>query len=979
MNKIFTLIILFFIITYLWADNTSRDYPDFQKIIKSTNRGLIAQANNYKTFMEILEDSREMENYDVKYYEIKINLDFENQYITADNLIRFEICENNVSEIQLNFTDNLTINEIQQNGTILDFTHADNIIQVSLNGTYNSGEIVEIQIQYEGYPENRLEDGLKFESHSGVPIAFTMVSPRGARKWWPCKDTPADKPDSIEIWVTYPEEFISASNGVRFEQINNGNETVTDKWQESYPIATYLTSFAVTNYDVFSQTYEYNGQTMPIDHYVYPEIYNSCVNLFSITPDMIDFFSTVYGEYPFLSEKYGHAVCTNLGALAMEHQTCTSYQSSYISDPGAESTVAHELAHQWAGDCLTIGSWSHVWLKEGFARYSEALWAEHLYGTQGLHDFMNNLDTGSQLDPCLYRNPEGSASHIFNIVIYSKGAWTMHMLRGVIGDEDFFATVYQLMQDPEFKYGNFLTDDLRNKSEEISGMELDWFFDEWFYNEGRPGYKFATYSSEQEDSLKISLLSQGNLGDNFAMYIPLLLNGENKQVFADSNYSYHTISLQGNLDTLEWDAENWVLDYGYLEQIPELEEIEYYRGSILLVWNEFFDPQIAGFNIYRKEAGGEYIQINEEPISGLSYFDEDVVTGNEYFYKIAAVFQEEEIYVSKFSNEVSGSPIDFTLDEGILLVDETTQANPGFPTNTEIDSFYHFLCEGYQYTDWDVEETGLPPLTEMARYSSIIWHSDELFDTQFTENEYSLKSYLLAGGNMFISGWKHLQQPSLLYEQYLHISSPIYTSTGDFAGAFGLQDFPYLDIVEEKVPFPMWGDNLAYIYKLSPENGAEPIFAFNSNSNDPDWENKTCAIRYSGDYKLYLLGFPLYYMNLDGAAGLMTIILEDFGEEYSITSHNFAKTDISLKIYPNPCNEICNIFCFIPNSTRGTINLYNIKGQFEKKLFEGVLQKGKNSFSFDTSDLIPAAGTGIYFIKLSTFAKSKITKIIIFR
>jgi len=131
---------------------------------------------------------------------------------------------------------------------------------------------------------------MKFESHSGTPNVFTMVSPKGARKWWPCKDTPADKPDSLDVWVTYPEEYVCASNGLLIEQINNGNGTVTDKWHESYPVATYLTSLAISNYQIYSQTYTSGDDTMPIDHYLFPELYDTCVNLFSITPALITIF-----------------------------------------------------------------------------------------------------------------------------------------------------------------------------------------------------------------------------------------------------------------------------------------------------------------------------------------------------------------------------------------------------------------------------------------------------------------------------------------------------------------------------------------------------------------------------------------------------------------------------------------------------------------------------------------------------------------
>ncbi|MCD6329183.1 MAG: hypothetical protein J7M10_02335, partial [Candidatus Cloacimonetes bacterium] len=901
-----TFLIFILLVPILLISENKATYPDYQKIIENTNLNLRQQAEYYEQFREILEDSKEMDNYDVTYYKIDIEIDVDAEFIESEITMQALVCEDQTSQIKMNFTNNLTITDIQQNGTSLTFSHVDDIITIQLGGSYNIDDLIEITVCYEGYPDAKLSDGMKFESHSGTPNVFTMVSPKGARKWWACKDTPADKPDSLDLWITYPDEYVCASNGLLVEQIDNGTGTVTDKWHESYPVATYLTSLAISNYQIYSQTYTPGDETMPIDHYLFPELYNICVNLFSITPDMITFFASVYGEYPFIEEKYGHALCANLSCLAMEHQTCTSFRSAYVGDPGAESTIAHELSHQWAGDCLSIGSWAHVWLKEGFARYSEALWAENLYGPQGLHDFMNALDIGTNLDPCLHRDPDGSASQIFDIVIYSKGAWTMHMLRGVIGDTDFFATVYDLMQDPQFKYGNFFTDDLRDVAENASDMELDWFFHEWFYNEGRPYYFYTTYTSDIEDSLIITTQSEGTFGQNFVMYLPVCINGIDYSIFADSGFNYNSLPLTDTLDTIVFDPDNWVLDAGYNEMIPVVDEIDATRGAVLLVWQEFFDPQIEGFNIYRKQIGEDYIKINDETVTGTSYFDEDVVAGVEYYYKIAAVLDSDQQYVSKFSNEVHGTSIDFSLDQGILVIDETDQINPAFPTNAEVDSFYQYLLQGYEYTEWDVDEQGdLPPLPEMAKYSSVVWHSDEMFTSQFIGSVYPLKSYFIAGGNLFVSGWKHLPGPSDLFEQYLHTSLPEYNSDDDFAGAYGVDELPYLDVIESKVPIAMWGDNLSYIYKLFPESDADTLFMYDSSIDAPEWEGMPCALRYDGEYKLYLLGFPLYYMDEAGAKQLMHKAMQDFGEVYSVDPQIY--DDISVRIFPIPAHNECTI------------------------------------------------------------------------
>ena len=255
MKKIITFLILLLLVPILLFSDNTRSYPDYQKIIENTNLNLREQAEYYERFREVLKDSKNMENYNVTYYKIDIEIDIDAEFIESEITMQALICDDQTTEIEMNFTNNLTITDIQQNGSSLSFAHADDIITIQLDDNYNIDDMIEIIVSYEGYPAAKLSDGIKFESHSGTPNVFTMVSPKGARKWWPCKDTPADKPDSLDLWITYPDEYVCASNGLLVEQINNGNGTVTDKWHESYPVATYLTSLAISNYQIYSQTY----------------------------------------------------------------------------------------------------------------------------------------------------------------------------------------------------------------------------------------------------------------------------------------------------------------------------------------------------------------------------------------------------------------------------------------------------------------------------------------------------------------------------------------------------------------------------------------------------------------------------------------------------------------------------------------------------------------------------------------------------
>ncbi|MDP8241650.1 MAG: T9SS type A sorting domain-containing protein, partial [Candidatus Celaenobacter antarcticus] len=288
------------------------------------------------------------------------------------------------------------------------------------------------------------------------------------------------------------------------------------------------------------------------------------------------------------------------------------------------------------------------------------------------------------------------------------------------------------------------------------------------------------------------------------------------------------------------------------------------------------------------------------------------------------------------------------------------------------DSFYQYLLQGYEYTEWDVDEQGdLPPLSEMAKYSSVVWHSDEMFTSQFIGSVYPLKSYFIAGGNMFVSGWKHLPGPSDLFEQYLHTSLPEYNSDDDFTGAYGSGELLYLDVVEAKVPIAMWGDNLSYIYKLFPEDDAETIFMYDSSIDAPEWENVPCALRYNGDYNLYLLGFPLYYMNESEARQLMRTAMEDFGEMYAVEPQ--IHDEISFRVFPNPARDNCSISYSLKEQKKVKIEIFNVKGQLIEILVNQHQQVGDHKLSWNTADY----PSGIYLYRLQTGEVINNSKILI--
>jgi aminopeptidase N len=427
--------------------------------------------------------------FDVKYYRIELEIDPSSRTINGNVTTKAASIIDGLNQITLNFFDNMEVDSILSHGETINFTHTNNELTITLPFSYNIDEVFDVAVYYSGSPVS--EGGFAsftFRSHQGVPIISTLSEPFGAPSWWPCKDDAADKADSVDIIITVPDTLIVASNGTLVREVQNFNNTTTFYWAERYPISTYLVSLAISNYETFSDFYHYSDtDSMEVKYYVYPEHLEAAMEDFSVTVDMIEYFSDVFGLYPFINEKYGMAEFPWGGA--MEHQTCTSYGARLIrGDHWYDYLNAHELAHQWFGDLITMKSWSHIWLNEGFASYSEALWTEHIGGKEAYLDYMDSFDQG--LFPVsVFVYDSTDIGGLFSRTVYDKGACILHMLRHVMGDTFFFNALINYRNT--FAFTNATTEDFREICEKEYGNNLKWFFDQWIYGRYRPSYEYV--------------------------------------------------------------------------------------------------------------------------------------------------------------------------------------------------------------------------------------------------------------------------------------------------------------------------------------------------------------------------------------------------------------------------------------------------------------------------------------------------------
>jgi hypothetical protein len=446
--------------------------------------------------MKRLEGTREEPDpaealYDARYYSLEINLNPTTRILTGQVTMRATVTAGPLSQLTMDLANNMTVSGVTSGGHPATFTHANNLLRVNLDRPYNNQETVTLVTQYFGNPAG---DAFGWSTIDGHPMIWTLSEAFAARTWWPCKDYPDDKADSVDVRVTVPTGLITASNGTLREQTDNGI-TAFSWWHEKHPITTYLVSLASHTYHVYSDWYRYSPtDSMEIHFYNFQSSYPGVQPVQAKVKDMIAAYAARWGEYPFLDEKYGHAEFVWGGG--MEHQTCTSL--GYFG----ESVVAHELGHQWWGDMITCETFHDVWLNEGFATFCEAIWAEAEYG----HDaYMDEMLLAQYFGPGTIYVPDLSDwNRIFDSNLsYNKPSWVLHMLRGMMGDTTFFQFLRNYYN--QYKYSVASTEDLEAVAEATSGLDLHAFFQEWIHGEYYPVYQYDWTSTPAGGGYDISL------------------------------------------------------------------------------------------------------------------------------------------------------------------------------------------------------------------------------------------------------------------------------------------------------------------------------------------------------------------------------------------------------------------------------------------------------------------------------------------
>lgn len=388
----------------------------------------------------------------------------------------------------------------------LKYTYDSSQLTIRLDKTYKGKERYTVYIDYVSRPNL-----LKAVGSAAITDArgLYFINPTGAEKdkptqiwtqgetesnsvWFPTIDKP-DQKSTEEIEMTVPSKYVTLSNGLLASQRKNADGTRTDTWKMDLPHAPYLFFMGVGDYAIVKDSYE--GKD--VAYYVEKDYASVARRIFGYTPEMIAFYSKTLGiDFPWA--KYDQIVGRDYVSGAMENTTCTLHQESAQQNAreltdgnGWESTIAHELFHQWFGDLVTCESWSNLTMNESFANFSETLWAEHKHGKdagdeQNYTDMQGYLQSGES-NKDLVRFYYHDKEDMFDAVSYNKGGRILNMLRHYVGDTAFFRALHLYLVTNKFKTGE--AQQLRLAFEEVTGQDLNWYWNQWYYGAGHPQLK----------------------------------------------------------------------------------------------------------------------------------------------------------------------------------------------------------------------------------------------------------------------------------------------------------------------------------------------------------------------------------------------------------------------------------------------------------------------------------------------------------
>ena len=428
--------------------------------------------------------------YDVQHYDITLNTTLESSDISA--VVQIDaIASQPLSQFNLDFRG-FEIESLTVNGEAAEYTRADRELTIIPASALEEGDSFTVSITYAGRPHGtsgsvQWSDGWNYRRDRVIVAS----EPGGSSSWYPVNDHPLDKA-TYDFTVTVPEPYVAVANG-ELVSTSEQDGMITYEWAMRQPMASYLTSMQIDELVLSTQGSEGDPR---IRNYFPVGTENEAAEIFQYQDEMLAYFETVFGEYPF--DHYG-SVIVNVGlGFALETQTISLFGVNILEDPdnNTQLTIAHEMSHQWFGNSVSLSQWSEIWLNEGFATYASWLWYDQMEAGRGIDYLVSETynwisgreglnqgySEGTVRDfAAIFVPPmEAPANDLFNGGVYNRGGLTLHALRLEIGDDAFFETLLEYAT--QYQHSNATTEGFIALAEENSGQDLAAFFDAWLHD-----------------------------------------------------------------------------------------------------------------------------------------------------------------------------------------------------------------------------------------------------------------------------------------------------------------------------------------------------------------------------------------------------------------------------------------------------------------------------------------------------------------
>jgi len=485
-------------------------------------------------------------SYDVTFYDLSVDIDIARERISGHSDIYFT-CIEKTDSIQIDLKKQYKIEKVLLQDSIVHYHRLHNALIVYTK-TMHAGQKYCLQLYYNGKPEKApkppWEGGFVWkEDKNKNPWVGVACELYGASTWWPLKDHLSDEPDSMRMSFTVPKGLYCVSNGT-LENIIHNNEKDTYIWKVHYPINSYNVSFYAGDFKHFSIPYKSSYSEFDLDFYVLPYNLNKAQKHFTQVTDIISFFEDAFGEYPWSDDGYKLIESPYAG---MEHQSAIAYGNGYENAPrmNFDYIILHETAHEWWGNCLSASDYAEIWLHEGFATYSEALYVEH---TKGYGEYMEYLDFYSLFiknkQPVIgpfdvnYWNYKDSD-------VYLKGAMILHTLRNTIDNDSVFFKVLKAFYQ-NYKCSIVSSSDFISLVNSITGDDYNWFFNQYLYSRVCPLLEWDYDFTKNIDSAVISY-RWANVGNEFILPVQISVGSKNISVIPSDTIREITVSTNSEM------------------------------------------------------------------------------------------------------------------------------------------------------------------------------------------------------------------------------------------------------------------------------------------------------------------------------------------------------------------------------------------------------------------------------------------------